>query len=120
MSEESLFKKYGGFAAVGEIVHSFYEKIMDEESLEHYFWSIDITRLIRHQTDFLCMVLGGPASYTGRSLKEAHRGLNITEEDFLTVAGLLEEAMEEAGMEDEDVAGVLQIVASTQGDIVAQ
>lgn len=115
---ETLFEKYGGFATIGDVVHSFYEKIMDTESLEHYFWDIDMTRLMAHQTDFLAMALGGPSNYSGRSLREAHRHLNITLEDFTTVAELLEEALEEAGMEDEDVAGVIAIVASTQNDIV--
>ena len=115
---DSLFDKYGGFSTIGDVVHSFYEKIMDTESLEHYFWDVDMSRLMAHQTDFLAMVLGGPSSYSGRSLKEAHRHLKITEVDFLTVAELLEEALEEAGMEDEDVEMVLGIVASTKGDIV--
>lgn len=115
---DSLFDKYGGFSTIGDVVHSFYEKIMDTESLEHYFWDVDMTRLMAHQTDFLAMALGGPSSYSGRSLKEAHRHLKITEVDFFTVAELLEEALEEAGMEDEDVASVISIVASTKGDIV--
>lgn len=115
---ESLYDKYGGFSTVGQIVHNFYEKIMDEESLEAYFWDIDMTRLMRHQVDFLCMVLGGPANYTGRSLKDAHAHLNITEEHFNTVAGLLEEALEEGGMEDDDIEAVIGIVASTKDDIV--
>ena len=115
---DTLFEKYGGFATIGDVVHSFYEKIMDTESLEHYFWDVDMNRLMAHQTDFLAMVLGGPSNYSGRSLKEAHRHLKITVEDFLTVAELLEEALEEAGMEDQDIEMVIGIVASTKDDIV--
>lgn len=118
-ANETLFEKYGGFSTVGDIVHEFYEKIMDDESLEQYFWDVDMTRLIRHQTDFLCMVLGGPAKYSGRSLKDAHAHLNITGVDFLTVAGHLQEALEEGGMEDGDVTAVIDIVASTKDDIVS-
>ncbi len=115
---DTLFDKYGGFSTVGNVVHSFYEKIMDEESLESYFWDIDMARLIKHQTDFLCQVLGGPASYSGRSLKDAHRSLNIIEVDFMTVAEILEETLEEAGVEDDDVTTIMEIVASTKDDIV--
>lgn len=115
---DTLFDKYGGFSTVGNIVHEFYEKIMDTESLENYFWDIDMARLIKHQTDFLCQVLGGPASYTGRALKDAHKGLNIVVEDFMTVAEILEETLEEAGVEDSDVEAIMEIVASTKDDIV--
>lgn len=117
---ETLFEKYGGFSTVGDIVHEFYEKIMDTESLEHYFWDVDMTRLMSHQTDFIAMAMGGPAAYSGRSLKEAHRHLKITEKDFFCVAGLLEEALEEAGMEDDDIRAVIEIVASTRDDIVME
>jgi len=115
---QSLFHKYGGFATVGSVVLSFYEKILDTEELVPYFEGIDMERLIRHQTDFLCMILGGPAHYSGRDLRTAHHRLNIITRDFLTVADLLEEALEEAGVEDEDVETILEVVAGTKDDIV--
>lgn len=115
---ESLFHKYGGFSTVGGIVLNFYEKVLDEEDLTPYFEGIDMERLIRHQTDFLCMILGGPANYSGRDLRAAHERLNIVSKDFFLVADLLEETLEEAGVEDEDVETIIKIVASTKGDIV--
>ena len=118
MSEETLFHKYGGFSTVGAIVLAFYEKILDEEALVPYFEGIDMERLIRHQTDFLCMILGGPANYSGRDLRTAHFRLNITVPDFLLVADLLEETLEEGGVEDDDIEAILKIVASTKDDIV--
>jgi hemoglobin len=118
VSEESLFHKYGGFSTVGSIVLSFYEKVLDTDELRHYFDGIDMERLVRHQTDFMCMVLGGPSNYSGRDLRISHERLRITEEDFFTVADLLEETFEEAGVEDEDIEAILTIVKSTKGDIV--
>jgi hemoglobin len=64
------------------------------------------------------MILGGPASYSGRDLRAAHERLNITGKDFFLVADLLEETLEEAGVEDEDIETIMKIVASTQVDIV--
>jgi len=84
----TLFDKYGGFATVGNIVHNFYEKILDDGELRPYFKGIDMERLIRHQTDFMCMILGGPVDYTGRDLRKAYSRLNITEKDFYAVVGL--------------------------------
>lgn len=117
---DTLFDKYGGFATVGNIVHNFYEKVLDEDSLRHYFKGIDMERLIRHQTDFMCMILGGPVNYSGRDLRKAHSRLNIIEKDFYTVAELLEEALEEAGVEDEDIQTIMAIVAGTKGDLVVE
>ncbi|MEM7351549.1 MAG: group 1 truncated hemoglobin [Acidobacteriota bacterium] len=116
---ETLFDKYGGFTAVSEIVHSFYEKVMDEDSLRHYFQGIDMERLARHQTDFLTMVFGGPVNYSQQALRESHRRLKIIEEDFDCVADLLEEALEEADVDDDDIATVMQVILSYKDDIVS-
>lgn len=116
---ETLFDKYGGFSTISGIVHSFYEKVMDEDSLLHYFQGIDMERLARHQTDFLTMVFGGPVSYSQQALRESHRRLAIVEDDFECVADLLEEALEEADVSDEDIAAVMQTILASKGDIVS-
>ncbi|MCG8455870.1 MAG: group 1 truncated hemoglobin [Holophagales bacterium] len=116
---ESLLEKYGGFATISGIVHSFYEKVMDEDSLRPYFQGIDMERLARHQTDFLTMVFGGPVSYSRKALRESHSGLSIVEEDFDCVVDLLEEALEEAAVEDADIAEVMKVIVSYKNDIVS-
>ena len=39
----------------------------------------DLRRLVIEQ---LCAATGGPCTYTGRSMEEAHSGLNLTDADF--------------------------------------
>jgi hemoglobin len=115
---DSLYDKYGGFTVIADIVHAFYDKILDAEELDPYFQGIDMDRLARHQTDFLCHVLGGPVEYEGRALYDAHAPLNITDEHFYLVAGLLEETLEEAGMEDDDIRSVIGVVVNVKDQIV--
>ena len=115
---ESLFNKYGGFSTVGKLVHSFYEKVLDTDQLLHYFRGIDMERLIRHQTDFLCLILGGPVHYTGKDLRQAHVRMNITEEDFDLVAELLEEALEECNIEYGDIDMIMALIRVRKPDIV--
>jgi hemoglobin len=114
----TLYDKYGGFSGISPIVSNFYDKILKEDSLAGYFNNVDMERLIDHQTRFLCVALGGPAEYKGKQLKTAHTHLNITDGAFAKVAGILKEALEEAGVEPGDVTAILGIVASTKGDIV--
>ncbi len=115
---ESLYDKYGGFSTIAGVVHSFYEKVLDTDSLRHYFQGIDMERLARHQTDFLTMVFGGPVSYTNEALRESHRRLNIPKEDFETIADLLEETLEEAGVEDDDIETVMEMILDKEKLIV--
>jgi hemoglobin len=51
--------------------------------------------------------MGGPASYSDDHLQRVHARLGITHEAFLTMAGLLKEAMEEHGMPGSDVDAVM-------------
>lgn len=114
----TLFEKYGGFGAVNGIVRNFYRDVLAAPSLNTYFHEIDMETLIDHQTKFLSHVMGGPANYEGRTLKQAHKQLSITTQSFNEVAEILEEALEDAGIEKQDIEAVMGIVASTIKDIV--
>ena len=116
---ETLYEKYGGFTTISNIVHSFYEKVLETDSLLHYFKGIDMERLARHQTDFLTLVFGGPVNYTSDRLREAHAKLRIPVADFECVADLLEESLEEADVEDEDIEAIMEVIAASKGDIVS-
>lgn len=114
-----LYDKYGGFAAISQIVHTFYDKVLASPTLDPYFARVDMPALIEHQTRFLCKVLGGPDNYAGRAMRAAHQRHAITPEAFAEVAGLLKESLEEAHVEPRDVETILSVVASVRGDVVA-
>ncbi|AQS39196.1 truncated hemoglobin [Shewanella psychrophila] len=117
---ESLFDKYGGFDTFTLVVSSFYQKVLDSDELEHYFRNVNMDNLMAHQTNFIAKALGGPDAYEGRDLRQAHINLDISLPDFLEVAELLEESLEEAGVEDVDVEAIIQLVGSLQDQIVMQ
>lgn len=114
----TLYEKYGGFSTIHQIVRNFYQDILAEESLRGYFKNVSMDFLINHQTDFLSQLLGGPIQYQGRTLREAHQHLHITRIDFDLVGRLLQENLEDAGVEAVDVATIMDIVVSTLPDIV--
>jgi hemoglobin len=115
---ESLYDKYGGFAAISGIVQRFYTLIQDTPSLDRYFENVDFEHLIDHQIKFLCMALGGPNNYEGRALAAAHSRLGITDGAFGTVAGLLVQSLTEAGVETADIDTIVGVVAGAKPDIV--
>ena len=114
----TLFKKYGGFSTVSTIVHQFYLDVLASPNLKSYFASVDMERLIDHHTKFISHALGGPAEYTGRSLEQGHRGLQISHAHFDEVAEILRDTLEDAGMEAADVESVMAIVGQTRAAIV--
>ncbi len=102
----TMFERYGGFASVSKIVMTFYDKVLDSEVLDPYFANVDMRRLVDHQTKFISALMGGPASYTDQKLAEVHAHLGIDSRSFDEMARLLREALEEGGMEDDDVANI--------------
>ena len=115
----SLFEKYGGFATISKIGRAFYKDVMASPTLKPYFKNVDMQALMDHQTKFLSHAMGGPAEYTGRSLAAAHRHLDVTHAAFAEVAEILQDNLEDAGMDPADIEAVMGIVGSTLPDIVA-
>jgi hemoglobin len=77
----SLYEKIGGEAAVNAAVDIFYRKVLSDDRISSFFDGVDMAQQANKQKAFLTMAFGGPASYTGKEMKEAHahlveKGLN--------------------------------------------
>ena len=115
---ESIYQKYDGFSGVTSIVKIFYQKVRKEEKLAKYFSKVRWELLMEYQAKFLSKVLGGPDNYEGRSLQEAHQSLNITKDDFVLLGGLMQESLEEAGIEASDVTTIMGLIFSVKEQII--
>ncbi|MGD9690959.1 MAG: group 1 truncated hemoglobin [Phycisphaerales bacterium] len=61
---------------------------------------------------------GGPLKYTGKSMKDSHRGMRITKAEFMALAGHLDAALVAGGAKPADKTAVMNFAASTLPDIV--
>ena len=114
----SLFEKYGGIEAVTQIVHAFYQDVLESPRLAPFFSGYDMKQLIEHQVAFFSQALGGPKNYGGRSLHDAHQALLIDHGSFDEVLQLLHENLKAAGMTTEDIEAVRQALEGLRLDIV--
>ncbi len=115
----SDYERVGGGPAISIVVDRFYELILGDGRLASYFTDTDLRRLKRHQVLLISQVLGGPAEYDGRELRQAHARLDVRREDFRLVVGYLAQALTEAGVEDDIIARVGATLAATEADVVA-
>lgn len=115
----TLFEEIGGHEAVETVVDEFYNRVLADESLRGFFGNVDMNRQRRHQTNFITMALGGPNGYAGRSIKQAHQRLPITNDHFDRVARHLSESLAWAGVGPEEIRRVLAIVDPLRSDVVA-
>jgi hemoglobin len=115
-----LYDKIGGFGTVSGIVLNFYGKVLESEAVAPYFAAVDMQRLIDHQTQFICALLGGPTSFSDDQIRAVHRASAITEEAFDHAVRLFEETLEEALLEPQDVAMAVKLFEAKRALIVSR
>lgn len=113
-----MCNRIGGHEAVESVVDEFYDRVLNDDRVVHHFEGTDTTALRAHQVQFISAVTGGPVDYTGRDMREAHRGMGITDEEFDVVADHLDRALAENGVSDEDREQILTEVEGLRPAVV--
>lgn len=117
---QTIFERCGGFTIVSKVVMSFYDKVLDSPATSPYFSSVDMKRLIDHQTKFFAALMGGPASYTNDHLEKVHVHLGITEAAFMEATLLMKDTLEEFDFQDEDIQLIADEMMGRKNYIVAK
>ncbi len=114
----SLYDTLGGAVPLRLAVDRFYTAVLADPELAPYFEGVDVAHVKRHQVLLLTQVLGGPQTYTGRDLGEAHRHLNVTSDHYDRVVDHLVATLEGLDAPGEVVAAVEGAVAGTKAAVV--
>jgi hemoglobin len=104
---QTLFDKYGGFAAISRVVLDLYERLLDDDEVGPFFEDVDMRRIVDHQTKFVSSLLGGPAHYTDDQIRKMHGHLEIGGRHFDRLKAILAETLADHGFASEDVALVV-------------
>lgn len=73
--------------------------------------------LARLVTELLCSVTGGSETYTGMSMLEVHKGMNVHEDEFMAVLDDILIALEKNGVGQEDRDAILGLNYGLRTDI---
>lgn len=117
----SLYDQLGGAAAVDAAVDIFYRKVLTDPSISEFFDSVDMDAQRAKQKSFLTMVFGGPNSYTGKDMRNAHAGLvkrGLNGSHFDAVAGHLQATLEQLGVAQSLIDQVMTLAGSTRNDVL--
>jgi hemoglobin len=72
----------------------------------------------RHMVEFLTLAAGGPAEYTGREMREVHRGMRITNNEFDAMIGDIKTSMDRLGIATREKRDLLAIIETTRKQVV--
>jgi hemoglobin len=94
----TLFDDLGGEPALRQIIDRFVDRIFDDVMIGFFFRNARRERIKQKEYEFAAQHLGGPVTYSGRPLDEAHRAHPIMGGQFLRRLTILKETLEEAGV----------------------
>ncbi len=123
MKGTTLFERLGGRSGIKDIVDDIVALHMENPVIRArfrpYLETPDKIEVIKkHTCEFLEAGSGGTAQYRGRSMKEAHRGMNINEAEYMTATDDILVALRQRGIDDQTQKDVLAIAYSLKGEIL--
>lgn len=116
--ERSLYERLGGRAGIQALIHDIIDLHVQSPVVGPRFRHLDLPTLKGHAADFFCAGTGGPETYSGREMREAHRGLNISEQEFVAVLDDILAALDKHAVGARERQEVLSVLYSMKGDIV--
>jgi len=123
VTDKSLFERLGGTpgikALVEDVVANHMENPVIRARFRPYLETPDKLALIKQRVcEFFEMGSGGTAEYTGRSLPDAHRGMNISEPEYVAAVDDILAALDKHGVDEQSRREVLWIAYSLKGEIL--
>jgi hemoglobin len=79
---DALYRALGGTEGITKVVDAALAEIHGDLRINLFFEKTDMPDLRRLLIEQICAATGGPCEYTGRSMEEAHSGLNLSDADF--------------------------------------
>lgn len=114
----TLFDRIGGPAAVQLAVDKFYERVLQDDRVKHFFEGIDMARQREHQRAFFTYAFGGAPHYDGKTMRNAHQQLvkhhGLQGEHFDAIAEDLVLTLQDIGVSQDLIDEVVAIAGSPQ------
>lgn len=123
MQTRSLYERLGGTSGIGALVDDIVAAHAANPTIRARFLPIletpDRLAVIKqHTVQFLSAGSGGPTDYRGRSMRDAHRGMNVSEAEYMAAVDDILETLKKRGIDEGTQKDVLAIAYSLKGEIL--
>ena len=123
-TQPSLYERLGGAYSIATVVDDFIERLLVNATLnanpaiKEARARVPKAGLKFHVTTLVCEVSGGPCKYTGRTMKESHERLNITQTEWDAMVADFKVTLNKFKVPQREQQELITIVGSTKNDIV--
>jgi hemoglobin len=118
--QKSLYDRLGGQPAVTAVVDDFVGNVAADNRINGFFARTDIPRLKKNLVDQICQGTGGPCTYTGRDMRTAHKGMNITDAQFNALVEDLVKTLDKFKVPEKEKGELLGVLGPMKPQIVGQ
>ncbi len=120
VAADALYQSLGATPGVERLVDATLTRVHADLRINLFFEDTDLADLRRLLIEQICSASGGPCSYSGRSMEEAHSGMNLSDEDFNAFVEDLVAAMNEVAVDAAAQKDLLALFGPMKPDIVGQ
>jgi hemoglobin len=117
-TEKNLYTRLGGKPAIRAVVNDFVGNVAADKRINRFFAKTNIPNLKRQLVNQICQGSGGPCKYTGRSMKDAHRGMGVSGGDFGALVEDLQKSLNKFKVPAREQGELLAILGPMKKDIV--
>ena len=98
--KQTLFDAVGGLPTLQRAHKIFYDKVYAHPWIGQFFIDHSQKAIEDRQTTFMAEKMGGAIEYMGKDIEMAHEAMYITEELFELRKQLLDESLQEVGLDE--------------------
>lgn len=115
----SLYDRLGGAAGISALVEDIVAAHLTNPAVQARFQNVnDLAHLKKMAREFFGAGSGGPEPYTGKDMRTAHRGMNISEQEYLAVMDDIMGVLDKHQIDEVTKKDVLAILYSLKGEII--
>lgn len=119
-ADNSLYQELGGIPGITRIVEGMLLNAAHDQRIVQHFRNIAPERLRNKLVEQLCVDTGGPCTYTGDTLAEAHKGMNLQAVEFNALVEDLIGSMNNQGIPASVQSRVLAGMAAQRGEVLGK
>lgn len=119
-AKKSLYERLGGKDAIAAVTGELLTRVAADDRINARFANADLPRLKEMLVDQICEATGGPCKYTGKDMKAAHVGQNVTEDEFTALVEDLKAVLDKYKVGATEQNELLAALGGMKGDIVGQ
>jgi len=121
--KKTLYERLGGKSAITAVVDDFVANCAADTRINTFFAATakEPKRLAMFKAnlvDQLCEASGGPCKYTGKNMKDAHKGMGISGADFDALVEDLVKSLNKFKVDAGDQKALLGVLGPMKTDIV--